>query len=142
MSLFRPILMAIMALLMLSPLSRSLAEAATPAQQAAAVAQVAPAAGASGAASPAEGAKPLKSVVAGLGELSPWSMFLSADILVQAVMIGLAFASLLTWTIFIAKMVELSLARRRLRAAIARLSGAKSLADAQFVLGTDDSVAS
>ena len=31
-------------------------------------------------------------------ELSPWVMFLSADIIVKAVMIGLAFASLMTWT--------------------------------------------
>ena len=32
-------------------------------------------------------------------DLSPWSMFLGADILVKAVMIGLALASLVTWTI-------------------------------------------
>jgi biopolymer transport protein ExbB len=83
-----------------------------------------------------------KSAAAGLRELSPWSMFLSADILVKAVMIGLAFASLLTWTIFIAKLIELSLAQRRLRVAIARISDAKSLADAQFVLGATDSVVS
>ena len=43
-----------------------------------------------------------------LRELSPWSMFMSADIIVKAVMIGLAFASLVTWTIFIAKMIELT----------------------------------
>ena len=55
-----------------------------------------------------------------LRELSPWSMFLSADILVKAVMIGLAFASLVTWTIFIAKMIELSLVQRKLRAALAQ----------------------
>jgi biopolymer transport protein ExbB len=36
-------------------------------------------------------------------ELSPWSMFLSADILVKAVMLDLAFASLVPWTIFLAK---------------------------------------
>ena len=47
-------------------------------------------------------------------DLSPWSMFMSADIVVKLVMIGLAFASLVTWTICIAKMVELSLARRNL----------------------------
>jgi biopolymer transport protein ExbB len=88
------------------------------------------------------GARPLKSAAAGLRELSPWSMFLSADILVKAVMIGLAFASLLTWTIFIAKMIELSLAQRRLRSAIAGISDAKSLADAQFVLGARDSILS
>ncbi|MCP4617475.1 MAG: tonB-system energizer ExbB [Bradyrhizobium sp.] len=50
--------------------------------------------------------------------LSPWGMFVSADIVVKAVMIGLAFASLLTWTVWLAKTIELrrqaSLARRRL----------------------------
>ncbi|MEA2890566.1 MAG: biopolymer transport protein ExbB, partial [Bradyrhizobium sp.] len=51
------------------------------------------------------GSRSLKAEAASLRELSPWSMFLSADILVKAVMIGLAFASLLTWTIFIAKMI-------------------------------------
>ena len=49
-------------------------------------------------------------------------MFLSADILVKAVMIGLAFASLVTWTIFIAKMIELSLVRRKLRAALGKIA--------------------
>src|SRR4051812_34805948 len=37
-------------------------------------------------------AKALKGVAPSLRELSPWSMFLSADIIVKAVMIGLAFA--------------------------------------------------
>jgi len=69
-------------------------------------------------------------------------MFLSADILVKAVMIGLAFASLVTWTIFIAKMVELSLIKRRLRAALGRIGDARSLAEAQFALGANDSILS
>jgi len=67
-------------------------------------------------------------------------MFLSADILVKAVMMGLAFASLLTWTIFIAKMIELSLAQRKVRAALGKISDARSLAEAQFALGSKDSV--
>ena len=46
-------------------------------------------------------------------ELSPWSMFMSADILVKAVMVSLAFASLVTWTIFLGKTLQLFLARRR-----------------------------
>jgi biopolymer transport protein ExbB len=77
----------------------------------------------------------LKSTTVALRELSPWSMFLSADIVVKAVMIGLAFASLVTWTIFIAKMIELSLVTRRLRDALGRISDARSLAEAQFALG-------
>src|SRR5262245_51712401 len=36
-------------------------------------------------------------------DLSPWGMFVAADNLVKAVMIGLAFASVLTWTIALAK---------------------------------------
>jgi biopolymer transport protein ExbB len=68
---------------------------------------------------PAEiGNRPLKSTPVALRELSPWSMFLSADILVKAVMIGLAFASLVTWTIWLAKTIEVrrktTTARRRL----------------------------
>ena len=39
-------------------------------------------------------------------------MFLTADILVKAVMVGLAFASLVTWTIFFAKTMQLSHSRR------------------------------
>jgi biopolymer transport protein ExbB len=62
-------------------------------------------------------------------DLSPWGMFLAADIVVKAVMIGLVFASLLTWTIWFAKVIELIAARRRLRATITVLSEARSLAD-------------
>ena len=68
-------------------------------------------------------------------ELSPWSMFLSADILVKFVMIGLAFASLVTWTIFFAKMFEVSLAQTKLKRALNKISDARSLAEAQMALG-------
>jgi biopolymer transport protein ExbB len=88
------------------------------------------------------GSRPLKSTGVAMRELSPWSMFLSADILVKAVMVGLAFASLVTWTIFIAKMIELSLVRRRLRAALAKIADTRSLAEAQFVLGASNTALS
>jgi biopolymer transport protein ExbB len=84
--------------------------------------------------------KQLKSTTVALRELSPWSMFLSADVIVKAVMIGLAFASLVTWTIFIAKMIELTVIQRKLRTALARISDARSLAEAQFALGARGSV--
>jgi biopolymer transport protein ExbB len=86
--------------------------------------------------------RPLKSTTVALRELSPWSMFLSADILVKAVMVGLAFASLVTWTIFLAKMIELSLVQRRLRTALGRIADARSLAEAQFTLGAGRTVLS
>jgi len=63
-------------------------------------------------------------------DLSPWGMFMAADIVVKAVMIGLAFASVLTWTIWFAKALELMFARRRLHAAIDRLAHAKSWSEA------------
>ena len=35
-------------------------------------------------------------------DLSPWGMFVNADIVVKAVMVGLVFASLLSWTVWLA----------------------------------------
>jgi biopolymer transport protein ExbB len=64
-------------------------------------------------------------------DLSPWGMFLAADILVKLVMLGLAFASVVTWTIWLAKSIELVVARRRADDQLRRLACAKSLNDAQ-----------
>ena len=63
-------------------------------------------------------------------DLSPWGMFMAADIVVKAVMIGLAFASVLTWTIWFAKAIELMSARRRMAAAIAALNQARNWSEA------------
>jgi biopolymer transport protein ExbB len=63
-------------------------------------------------------------------DLSPWGMFMAADIVVKAVMVGLAFASVLTWTIWFAKAIELMIARRRMRAAIDALNQARSWSEA------------
>ena len=68
-------------------------------------------------------------------ELSPWSMFMSADIIVKAVMVSLAFASLVTWTIFIGKTLQLFLATRRVRTALATIAKSRSLPEAQLALG-------
>jgi biopolymer transport protein ExbB len=86
--------------------------------------------------------KLVKSTSTGLQELSPWKMFLNADIVVKAVMIGLAFASLVTWTVFIAKMIELTVVQSKLRGALAKISESRSLAEAQFALGAKGSVLS
>jgi biopolymer transport protein ExbB len=104
-------------------------------------ATVAPAASAENATA-ADTVRPSKTMPVMLHELSPWSMFLSADIIVKAVMIGLAFASLVTWTIFIAKMIELSLIRRRLRSALGVIADSRSLAEAQFALGSSGTILS
>jgi biopolymer transport protein ExbB len=63
-------------------------------------------------------------------DLSPWGMFMAADIVVKTVMIGLVFASVLTWTIWFAKAIELLTARRLMRAAIEALDGARSWSEA------------
>ncbi len=63
-------------------------------------------------------------------DLSPWGMFMNADIVVKAVMVGLAFASVLSWTIWLAKALELVIARMRLRRALRALSEVRSLSDA------------
>jgi biopolymer transport protein ExbB len=62
-------------------------------------------------------------------DLTPLGMFMSADIIVKAVMLGLMFASVLTWTIWLAKTLELVSARRRLRRADKILAAAASLDD-------------
>ena len=68
-------------------------------------------------------------------DLSPWSMFLNADIVVKGVMAGLAFASLVTWTVFLAKSLEILRASRRLRHDLARILAATHLAAAASALG-------
>jgi len=50
-------------------------------------------------------------------DLSVRGMFLNADPVVKAVMIGLVFASVVTWTVWLAKSIEIFLAKRRLRLA-------------------------
>ena len=82
---------------------------------------------------PAAGIGPLR-------ELSPWSMFLSADILVKAVIVGLIFASLVTWTLFLAKTIHLSLVRRDLRSALTRIAKVRTLSEAQLALGAKSNV--
>src|SRR5512133_1968814 len=128
--------LAMLSLAAPSSAQQGAAPAAPPvAQQAPAVSQppaalpqaAAPAAASDAAATPVEReAKSLKAATAELKELSPWSMFKSADVLVKAVMIGLAFASLVTWTIFIAKMIELTVVQRKVRSALAKIADARS----------------
>ncbi len=62
-------------------------------------------------------------------DLSPWGMFMAADWVVKSVVIGLAFASVLTWTAWLAKSLELFGARRRVRQAIAAMARVRSLAE-------------
>jgi biopolymer transport protein ExbB len=127
--------------------AQAAAPAAAPPSAPAAPQAAAPAAAQPAAASPspstsattdagADNARSLKSTIPVPHDLSPWSMFLSADVIVKAVMIGLALASLATWTIFIAKTIELSVARGKLHRSLETIGASRSLAEAQFALGS------
>lgn len=74
-------------------------------------------------------------------DLSPVGMFMAADAIVKAVMIGLALASLLTWTIWIAKSLELFVARGKLKKAMKTIGHSGSLADAARSLANEKSPA-
>src|SRR5262249_4287977 len=74
-------------------------------------------------------------------DLEPWGMFLHADKVVQGVMVALAVASLVTWTVALAKGLEVIAARRRLRKGLRVLIQARSLADAARQLDERHTVA-
>ncbi|WJS85203.1 tonB-system energizer ExbB [Paracoccus sp. TOH] len=68
-------------------------------------------------------------------DLSPWGMFLAADWVVKGVMIGLAIASVITWTVLVAKMLELMGAMNRAQSGIRRIETAASLPAALSAAG-------
>ena len=61
--------------------------------------------------------------------LSVGGMFAQADWVVKLVMIGLMVASVVTWTVFIAKHIELRKARREADALLGAFAAARSLSD-------------
>ncbi|TWD47614.1 tonB-system energizer ExbB [Pseudomonas sp. SJZ131] len=136
---------ALLLSLMIAPVA-ALADAQAPAAPAAAATEAAPApAPAAPVAAPAA-ADPAPAVDASVADapevlepdntlgmahdLSPWGMYQNADIIVKIVMIGLAIASIITWTIWIAKGFELMGAKRRLRNEIVHLKKATTLKEA------------
>lgn len=71
--------------------------------------------------------------------LSPAEMFINADIVVQSVIVGLILASVLTWTVFIVKLIELIAANRRVTRGHDIIESATDLAAAmQAASGRDD----
>jgi biopolymer transport protein ExbB len=100
-------------------------------EQAAPVTAAAPAAGEPTAMEPGPEAA---AEPAPMHDLSPWGMFLAADLVVKSVMIGLAVASLATWTIALAKSLELWFAGRRARRGLGVLLRSPDLAIADEAL--------
>lgn len=132
------------------------ANAATPAAASAPAAPAAPAVEGQAPAGQAQAAAPADSQVlvdpatdtlvedTSLGmahDLSPWGMYKNADIVVKIVMIGLAIASIITWTIWIAKGFELMGAKRRLRGEIAQLKKSTTLKEASEVSNKEGTLA-
>jgi biopolymer transport protein ExbB len=73
-------------------------------------------------------------------DFSPWSMFLNADVIVKTVMLSLMFASLITWTMFIAKTIQMARAQSQIKSALARIADTRSLNEAQVALGPGQNV--
>jgi biopolymer transport protein ExbB len=85
-------------------------------------------------AAPAVPAPPVAGTAELPRDLSPWGMFQSADPLVQGVLIGLVVASVITWTVWLSKSIEVAVARARIRGALVKLASARSLAEAALQL--------
>ena len=62
-------------------------------------------------------------------DLSAWGMYMSADPVVKAVLIGLAFASVVTWTVWLAKTIEIIIAKRRVASALKVLASVRSTSE-------------
>jgi biopolymer transport protein ExbB len=63
-------------------------------------------------------------------DLSPWGMFENSDLVVKAVIVGLAIASFVTWTVWVAKTLELRTARGEVRRDLRVLNNSVTLAQA------------
>ena len=61
-------------------------------------------------------------------DLSVWGMFAQADWVVKLVMLGLVVASIVTWTVLVAKHLELARQRKDAEAFRDRLAATRSLA--------------
>ena len=100
------------------------------------------AAAAPAAAAPASAALPGEHMISGADlpeDLSPWGMFENSDLVVKAVIIGLALASFVTWTVWVAKTLELRSARGAVRRDLRVLNNSMTLAQAHDHLRDGDS---
>jgi len=93
------------------------------------------------AAAPASASLPGEHTISGADlpeDLSPWGMFENSDLVVKAVIIGLALASLVTWTVWVAKAWELRSARGAVRRDLRVLNNSVTLAQAHDQLREGD----
>ncbi|HWE72929.1 MAG TPA: tonB-system energizer ExbB [Stellaceae bacterium] len=90
-------------------------------------------------------AAPAAIPIAGAGllpaDFSVWGMFMHADVVVKIVMVGLIFASVVTWTIWLAKSMELFAAGRRIREAFGIIDASRTLSMATDRISGENHVA-
>ena len=130
-----------LALLATSPVQAQNAAPAAPAAAAAADNSAAPAAAPAdtGAAPTAsESAETLKVGGAAAGRLTPFVMFMQADLVVKIVMIGLLACSILSWTLLVIKLVEFATLRRTSDRFLESFRGAKSITDMGRIAESED----
>ena len=100
----------------------------------------------SAAAAPAESAAPASSATGSeapvtikhAGKLTPVTMFFDATPVAKAVMIGLALASILSWTLLITKLFEFSSLNRTTDRFLEAFRGARSIADMGRIATSED----
>ncbi len=73
-------------------------------------------------------------------DLSPLGMFQRADLVVKGVMIGLIFASIVTWTVWLFKSIQLFTVRARLKRELRAISQCTSLSAASQTLKQDGGI--
>jgi biopolymer transport protein ExbB len=131
---------AIVGALALLASSPALAQTAAPAP--AAPAAAAPAAAAPAAAPStdvtATNAEGMKVGGAANGKLTPFVMFMQADLVVKVVMIGLLACSILSWTLLVIKLVEFATLKRTSDRFLETFRGAKSITDMGKIAESED----
>jgi biopolymer transport protein ExbB len=116
-----------------APVTAAPSPAGQPAPSGSASAPSSAAPAASAPATPASAALPGEHMISGAQlpeDLSPWGMFENSDLVVKLVIIGLALASLVTWTVWLAKTFELRSARGEVRRDLRVLNNSVTLAQA------------
>ena len=109
------------------------AASSAPSSAAPAASDAAPASDAAAAGSPAE---PV--TIAHAGKLTPVQMFIDATKVAQAIMVGLMVCSLITWTLFITKLLEFGSLNRSTDRFLEAFRSAKSIADMGRIASSED----
>jgi biopolymer transport protein ExbB len=133
-----PILAIVGALALMTAAPAFAQPAASPAPAAAAAPAPAPAAAPAPDAAPAADATPTRVGGSHAGHLGPWEMFVDAEPLVKVVMVGLALASLFSWTILILKIFQFNALNRVSNQFLESFRTAKSIADMGKISETEE----